>query len=224
MARVRVSSAGELLAAEDILLPEGVQQSVHTLALASGESGIHQLEFSVEPPQAADGARSQPDPTPANNRQPRVLQVADSPRRILYVEGEPRWEYKFLRRALDAHPGVSIVSLLRTSPNKFYRQGVQDAEELANGFPETRAQLFRYDAVIIGSFEAAELSTAQQSALRDFVSQRGGSLLMLGGRQGLADGGWGRAVTAADGYFRAPENRGQTDVVGIENAVAAAGR
>ncbi|ASJ74748.1 hypothetical protein [Granulosicoccus antarcticus] len=197
MARIRVSDAGELLAAEDVLLPEGVQQSVHEVTLASGKRGIRQLEFSVELPLAEDGSKAAPDSTPANNRQARILQVLDSPKRILYVEGEPRWEYKFLRRAMEAHPGVSIVSLLRTSPNKFYRQGVQDGDELANGFPTTREQLFSYDTVIIGSFEAAELSTAQQSALRDFVSVRGGSLLMLAGRQGLADGGWGRSVVAA---------------------------
>ena len=51
--------------------------------------------------------------------------------------------------------------------------------------------------MIIGSLEAAELSTEQQAALRDFVSVRGGTLLMLAGRKGLADGGWARSVTAA---------------------------
>lgn len=197
MARLRVMAADELLAAEDILLPDGVQQSFHDITLASGDSGVRQLEFSVEAAWGEDAGQVTTDPTPANNRQPRILQVLDAPQRILYVEGEPRWEYKFLRRALDAHPGVNIVSLLRTSPNKFYRQGVQDGTELADGFPTTREQLFRYDAIIIGSFEAAELNTAQQSALRDFVSVRGGSLLMLGGREGLGDGGWGRSVVAA---------------------------
>jgi len=89
------------------------------------------------------------------------------------------------------------VSLLRTSSNKFYRQGVESANELANGFPDNREDLFRYDAVVVGSLDAVELTTDQQSLLRDFVSVRGGSLLMLAGRQGLADGSWGRSVTAA---------------------------
>ncbi len=192
--RVRVSAADELLAAQDLELPAGVEQSVHVIRFASGEQGISQLEFSIEATRNTAGVS---DPYPENNRQARVVQVVDTPKRILYVEGEPRWEYKFLRRALEDHPGVNVVSLLRTSPNKFYRQGVSDASELSNGFPDTREQLFVYDAIIIGSFEAAELTTPQQSALRDFVSERGGSLLMLGGRQGLADGGWGRSVLSA---------------------------
>ena len=88
------------------------------------------------------------------------------------------------------------MSLLRTSPNKFYRQGVRDANELADGFPTSREALFAYEAIIIGSLPAAELSAEQQAALRDFVNLRGGSLLMLAGRQGLADGGWARSGVA----------------------------
>ena len=190
-ARVRVLAGRELIAAQDIDLPEGVTQSIHEVSLPSGAEGIRRLRFELV--RNDDVA----DPFPANNIQPRILRVTDAPKRILYVEGEPRWEYKFLRRALEGYPGIEIVSLLRTSPNKFYRQGVRDASELADGFPVSREELFAYDAIIIGSLEAAELNTAQQLALRDFVSVRGGSLMMLAGRHGLADGGWGRSVVAA---------------------------
>lgn len=196
-ARVRVFSGDELIAAEDIVLPDELRQSEHIIDIPTGDRGIQQLEFTIEGDAESASAGLSVDPDIRNNRQPRVLRIKDEPRRILYVEGEPRWEYKFLRRALDQQPGVKLVSLLRTSANKFYRQGVSDASELADGFPADREELFNYEAVIIGSLEAAELSTSQQSALRDFVSVRGGSLLMLGGRNGLADGGWGRSVTAA---------------------------
>ena len=197
LVRARVFAGDELLAAEDIVLPDDVRQSEHVIQVPTGEIGIRQLEFSIEAQDEAAVAGLSVDPDAKNNRQPRVVRIEDDPKRILYIEGEPRWEYKFLRRALDDQPGVQIVSLLRTSANKFYRQGVRDATELADGFPASRETLFGYDAVIIGSLEAAELSTAQQSYLRDFVSDRGGALLMLGGRNGLADGGWGRSVTAA---------------------------
>lgn len=200
IARVRIMAGKDLLAAVDVQLPADVSQSIHTVAFPSGSSGVRQLEFSIEPVSSNNAAQPGDvlaDPVPANNRQPRILKVSDSPRRVLYVEGEPRWEYKFLRRAIDSEPSIELVSLLRTSSNKFYRQGVESAKELADGFPDNREALFRYDAVIMGSIDAAELNTEQQAALRDFVSVRGGSLLMLGGRYGLADGGWGRSVTAA---------------------------
>src|SRR5690606_3260164 len=103
---------------------------------------------------------------------------------------------KFMRRAVDDNSAVRVASLLRTTPNKFYRQGVESPDELLNGFPTDAETLFKYDALIIGSYEAAALSVEQQNLIRDFVSRRGGSLLMLGGRRGLADGGWSATVVA----------------------------
>ena len=62
--------------------------------------------------------------------------------------------------------------------------------------PAERDELFGYDAVIIGSIEAASLSEAQLENIRAFVSERGGSLLMLAGPSGLGNGGWGQSAIA----------------------------
>jgi uncharacterized membrane protein len=108
------------------------------------------------------------------------------------VEGEPRWEYKFLRRAIvDEDSPIRLATLLRMTPNKFYRQGLISGDELEDGFPTDEEELFAYDAIIIGSLEAAALTEAQQEMLKEFVSRRGGTLLMLGAERGLTDGGWG---------------------------------
>jgi uncharacterized membrane protein len=98
-----------------------------------------------------------------------------------------------MRRALSDDEDLQIASLLRVSPNKFYRQGIETPEQLENGFPATRDELFAYDALIIGSVEAASLSDEQQNVIHDFVSERGGSLLMLAGPNGLGNGGWGQS-------------------------------
>jgi len=187
--RVRVEAGDELLHAQNLELDPAQSESTHSIEFSSGDAGVRDLQFSLST--SGDEANT------INNAQQRILNVADNPKRVLYVEGEPRWEYKFIRRALHSFNDVEVVSLLRTSPNKFYRQGVQSAEELVDGFPKTREALFKYSAIIIGSLEAAELSTEQQANLRDFVSERGGSLLMIAGRQGLGDGGWGRSAVAA---------------------------
>ena len=106
------------------------------------------------------------------------------------MEGEPRWEYKFIRRAEAEDKGVQIVSMLRTTENKIYRQGIADPSELADGFPTKAEDLFKYQAIIIGSVEAGYFTPAQQELLREFVDKRGGGLLFLGGRFSLGDGGW----------------------------------
>jgi len=191
--RLRVESGDELLHAENLALDQALSESVHTIRFNSGDAGVTELQFSV----SANRSRQPREVNQANNVQQRILNVANRPKRVLYVEGQPRWEYKFIRRAIHGYAGVELVSLLRTSPNKFYRQGVQSAQELADGFPKSRDELYAYDAVIIGSLEAAELNSDQQANLRDFVSERGGSLLMLAGQHGLGDGGWGRSALAA---------------------------
>ena len=125
-----------------------------------------------------------------NNLRRHVLDVPRRRRRILYAEGEPRWQYKFMRRAVQKDASVQLVTILRTSTNKFYRQGVDTPEELADGFPSEPEDLFAYDALILGSFEAAFFTPKQQVAIRDFVSRRGGTLMMVAGPNGLGAGGW----------------------------------
>jgi uncharacterized membrane protein len=73
---------------------------------------------------------------------------------------------------------------------------VSSAEELADGLPTTAKELFAYDALIIGSYEAPALTPVQHELLKQFVDRRGGSILMLAGRSGLGDGGWGNAAIA----------------------------
>jgi uncharacterized membrane protein len=70
------------------------------------------------------------------------------------------------------------------------RMGVEDAEDLIGGFPRTREELFGYRAVILGSIEANYFTPDQLRMISDFVSERGGGLLMLGGQRSFAEGGF----------------------------------
>ena len=56
---------------------------------------------------------------------------------------------------------------------------------------DTREELFAYEGLILGSVEASFFTSDQLSMIADFVSQRGGGLLTLGGRNALAEGGYG---------------------------------
>jgi len=193
---VRLFSGDNLLLVEDVNLPADRKRITHTSWLDLPEESLLELRVELSDTLNASDGRRFKDRRMANNTRHRVLPLAGKPRRILYIEGEPRWEFKFMRRALSSFSGLELVSLLRTSPNKLYRQGVKDASELQDGFPVTREALFAYDALIIGSLEAAYLSPEQQRNIQDFVRVRGGTLLMLAGKNGLADGGWARSPVA----------------------------
>ena len=186
-AELKVYDGDAILASETIELPDRPGVTTRWVDIEAGRAGIRDLRFAIDPVAG--------EVNTINNVQLRPLEVPERRRSVLYFEGEPRWEYKYVRRAVvdDAFP-IRFVTLLRTTPNKFYRQGVSSGEELVDGFPTDREELFAYDALMIGSVEAAALTEAQQQMIYDFVSQRGGTLLMLGARRGLADGGWGATV------------------------------
>jgi uncharacterized membrane protein len=161
---------------------DGVLQT-ESLFFSPGEAGARNLRFSIDPMPNEENVK--------NNQGVRPLLVSEAKRRVLYVEGEPRWEFKFIRRAEDDDPTIDLVSMLRTSENKIYRQGIKDPSELAEGFPTRGEDLFGYSGIIIGSVDAAYFSPMQRELLREYVDRRGGGILFLGGRMALSEGGWG---------------------------------
>lgn len=99
---------------------------------------------------------------------------------ILYVDGHPRNEYKFIRRAIENDPSLRLATYLQTGPGKFYRQGIKTPLELSGGFPERMDELYQYEAIILGDIDKGFFSDGQLTMLQDFVAERGGGLLAAG--------------------------------------------
>ena len=99
---------------------------------------------------------------------------------ILYLEGHPRNEYKFIRRAVEDDPSLRMATYLQTGPEKYYRQGIESPTELSGGFPESKQALYEYEAIILGDIEKSFFNADQLQMLEDFVAERGGGLLMSG--------------------------------------------
>ena len=145
-----------------------------------------------------------------NNVRQALVTVEDRRERILYIEGEPRFEMKFLRQAVAADTNLQVVTLQRTADRKFLRLDIDTAEELAGGFPKTREELFAYRGLILGSIEASAFTPDQLRMMADFVSVRGGGLLALGGRRSFTEGGYagtpvGEALPVLLDAAKAPE-------------------
>ena len=219
--RLRVYDGPKLLAAQKIELSADAGITTYNIEVPAGEAGVRDLRFTVDP---LENERNV-----INNSRMHVVDVSTRRRHILYIEGEPRWEYKFMRRAAATDPSLRLVSMVRATPHRYYRQGVESPNELSGGFPRSASDLFTYDAVIIGSLEAAALSAEQQQLLKDFVDKRGGGLLMIAGRDGLSDGGWGRVpiaetlpatlVNAAQPTFSPMQVKPRLTLYGAESAI-----
>jgi hypothetical protein len=123
-----------------------------------------------------------------NNSRSLLVSPAGRKRRVLLVEGAPGFEHSFMARALADDPGLDVDSVTRKGKNAdgqdtfFVQAGGGRSSSLTLGFPATREQLFVYDAVVIANVEADFFSRAQLKTTADFVAERGGGLLVLGGR------------------------------------------
>ncbi|MGD8319259.1 MAG: glutamine amidotransferase [Gemmatimonadota bacterium] len=171
-----------ILAQEDVDLGPDGEPVVVRVSFQLGRAGAHRVQFRIP---VQEGER-----VDRNNARSVQIEVRGDREKILYFEGEPRFEVKFMRRAVADDENLQLVVLQRTAENKFLRLDVDDAEELAAGFPRTRQELYRYRSLVIGSVEASFFSHDQLQMISDFVSERGGGLLMLGGRSSFAEGGW----------------------------------
>ena len=177
---LRVEEEGVRVAEEMVTLPAGDEPTVVRLHLDADAPGPRLFRFAVPP-------REGETVTP-NNARDVLVSVVEDRQKILYFEGHPRFEVKFLRRAVEEDELMQLVVLQRTAENKFLRLSVDDGDELAGGFPTSREELFQYRALILGSVGAGFFTPDQLRMIREFVDQRGGSLLMLGGEDAFAEG------------------------------------
>ncbi len=182
-AKLAVRQGTTVVAMRAVILAKDGNRQTETMLFNVGGAGARAFQFSLDVQAGEENVR--------NNSTLRLVNVQDSRPRILYIEGEPRWEFKFIRRALEEDKSVGLATLLRTTQNKFYRQGVDaKGKELEEGFPAKVEELFAYQGIIIGSVELNYFTTTQQELLKQYVDRRGGGLLMLGGRYALSEGGW----------------------------------
>jgi uncharacterized membrane protein len=123
-----------------------------------------------------------------NNARSVLVNPAGRKRRLLVIEGAPGFEHSFMKRALALDPGLEIDAVTRKGRNAdgqatfFVQAGAGRASALTSGFPATREDLYAYDALVIANVEGDFFTRAQLTMAADFVAERGGGLLVLGGR------------------------------------------
>jgi uncharacterized membrane protein len=108
--------------------------------------------------------------------------------RVLYIEDEPRWEYRYLKNGLlRASPSVELQAYLFDATLDFPQESSPNLPSL-KGLPRTREALFRYDVILIGDVPPERLgfNEAKQrewlDLLVEFVEAGGGAGFMFGPR------------------------------------------
>ena len=114
-----------------------------------------------------------------------TVDVTDTKNRVLYVEGVPRFDFKFLKRALEKNKEISPIILLQGPDGKLMSVGHAGTVNLTMA----HEQLAQFKIVVLGNLDAQTLGEERAKALLKFVEE-GGSLILLGGEDAWSTRGF----------------------------------
>jgi len=121
------------------------------------------------------------DLVPENNAKSLRVEVLERPIRVLYVEGYPRWEYRYLKNLLVRERGIESSVMLLSADRDFAQEGNTPLTRLPRNIEEFGA----FDLIILGDIPAGTLSPSQMEAIRELVSRRGAGLLWIAGPRAM---------------------------------------
>lgn len=187
-ARLKLSCAGEEVERRPLELPAQETLEVR-LPVVQEKPGIYRYEVSVEP---LPGEASR-----VNNNATLLLRVVDKPIRVLFLEGKPYWDAKFLMRALLADASLEMDCVVRLSEKRLLRRTfrrnaaephkptTQEEWKVLGDFASALADgdmLASYQIVILGCDADVYLTDAVLARLRTWLSQDGGALVCSRGQ------------------------------------------
>ena len=127
---------------------------------------------------------------------------------LLFVEGAPHWDSKFLIQLLRQQPHMQVTTVHRVTGERYFRveSGLKDEAQTQTVFPEDALALSRYDGIAFGKGAEYFLTPERVVALRDFVREKGGCVLFCRGKpyfgsydelESLEPLAWGEPVARA---------------------------
>ncbi|MEA3212526.1 MAG: hypothetical protein QOE70_5583 [Chthoniobacter sp.] len=121
------------------------------------------------------------DSQPANNRGSLRLRVVTQKRRILLLDGRPRWESRYLRNLFERDEQWDINSVIAgaTAGESGWLRG-----DKPGTFPNSLALLTSYDLIVFGEIARNTFKGDELQWIRDFVGQRGGAIIFIDGARG----------------------------------------
>jgi len=178
----RLGSAVRNLEGKVKLIDELTGRTLDEVDLPAGDDR-DQVTLTAEPSLAGEAnwtvviETTQPDLMPGNNRKPILVELVDRPLRVLYVDGYPRWEYRYLKNLLIREKSIESAVMLLSADRDFAQEGNAPITRL----PRSPEELARYDVIVLGDAPASFFSPDQLDMIRNHVADRGAGLLWIGG-------------------------------------------
>jgi uncharacterized membrane protein len=160
---------------------EDTQRFECSFSWVARSPGPHEIGIRI---QALSG-----EPCLENNLRTALVEVSSRRIEVLVYESRPRWEYKFLRKALSRDPNLNLTSLVRTGPGHYLQQGASPVD-LSNGLPGSLETLGKFDCIMLGDVLPEDFAPAGLEALRRYVEEGVGGLVLAGSFRAFGPGGF----------------------------------
>lgn len=118
-----------------------------------------------------------PDADQSNDSQRVDITLIERPIRVLYMDGWPRWEFRYIKNILLREKGIESSIMLLSADRDFAQEGTTPLARL----PRTEKEFAAFDVIILGDVPAGFLNTTQQKIIRDQVAKRGTGILWIAG-------------------------------------------
>ena len=161
---------------DEIRLEPGDERSSVTLVAEPKLAGETSWTVRIEP--------DEPDLVPENNVASVAIELVDRPMRVLFVDGYPRWEYRYLKNLLIREESIESSNFLLTADRDFAQEGNAPISRL----PRTGEEWSPFDVIVIGDVPAGFFSPEQAERIRDHVADGGAGLLWVGGERSMPAG------------------------------------
>lgn len=127
----------------------------------------------------------------SNNVRHLPVLVSSDAIKVLLVDGYPRWEFRYLKNLfMERDRSVRLQYLLfhpdevkgiTNRPPRYACATPDQTESEATLPPENEAEWMKFDVIILGDVSPAELGPGAQDILRRYVTNRGGTLIVIAG-------------------------------------------
>lgn len=170
------------VSSKSLQVTQPTQNFAETLQITAPEPGEYVLDIAAKPKQDFN------EPVPGNNQALAFLTIREGGSRILYLEGEPRYEQKYLKWSLNSSRDFAvdfewIMEKNRANwPIDFSR-------------PPASIDFSKYDVIMLGDIDSQAIADANLAGIRARV-ESGAGLLLMGGYHSFEAGGYGRTKLA----------------------------
>lgn len=126
-----------------------------------------------------------PDLIEQNNSRQVSVEMVDRPLRVLYIDGYPRWEQRYIKNLLIREGSIESSNLL-LAPDRRY---TQEGDVILAALPDSPEGWAAFDVVMLGDVRPDVFTIEQLTQLREHVAVRGAGLIFIAG-EGAMPGDW----------------------------------